>query len=108
MAHEKDKALIEKLGGPRAVAELLGYERDGGVQRVQNWMSRGIPASIKVAHPDLFLAGLDTKPWDGKSERRVGVADRRKSGSSKKPGTKTASKPARRPKGGDKQPRVQP
>lgn len=77
MAHEKDKALIIKLGGPRAVSDLLGFEPDGGVQRVQNWMTRGIPASIKIAHPDLFLAGLNTEPWDGK-ERRGAAPGRRK------------------------------
>jgi hypothetical protein len=52
---EHDKALIERLGGPAKVAELLGYEKDGGTQRVHNWTSRGIPAKVKLERPDLFL-----------------------------------------------------
>jgi hypothetical protein len=67
MANAKDKALITKLGGPRAVCEMLGYELDGGLQRVQNWMTRGIPAAIKLSRPDLFLPAL--MPWDGKERR---------------------------------------
>ncbi len=51
-----DKKLIEELGGPTKVAELLGYDKaHGGVQRVQNWMTRGIPPKEKLARPDLFL-----------------------------------------------------
>lgn len=54
-----DKALIEKLGGPSKVAELLGYDKkSGGVQRVQNWITRGIPAEVKLAHPGIFLKDL--------------------------------------------------
>jgi hypothetical protein len=53
---EHDKALIERLGGPAKVAELLGYEKDGGTQRVHNWTARGIPAKVKLERPDLFLA----------------------------------------------------
>ncbi len=51
----KDKILIKELGGPAKVAEMLGYEKAGGVQRVQNWIARGIPAKVKIEHPDLFL-----------------------------------------------------
>lgn len=50
-----DWALIVKHGGPAKVAELLGYAKDGGVQRVQNWKARGIPPAVKLAHPELFL-----------------------------------------------------
>lgn len=50
-----DKKLIEDLGGPTKVCELLGYEKHGGVQRVQNWLTRGIPPRVKLDHPDLFL-----------------------------------------------------
>lgn len=51
-----DAKLIESLGGAAKVAELLGYDKTaGGVQRVHNWTSRGIPAKVKVEHPDLFL-----------------------------------------------------
>jgi hypothetical protein len=63
MAHEQDKALILRLGGPKAVAERLGYEGQGGVQRVINWMNRdsGIPAAVKLQYPNLFLADLTKK-----------------------------------------------
>jgi hypothetical protein len=57
-----DKKLIESLGGPTRVAELLEYDKSsGGVQRVQNWLKRGIPAAIKVAHPEIFLKHLINK-----------------------------------------------
>lgn len=53
-----DAELIKALGGSTKVAELLGYDKaSGGVQRVQNWISRGIPASVKLQHFDLFVRG---------------------------------------------------
>jgi len=45
-----DKELIESLGGPAKVAARLGYT----VQRVQNWKERGIPAQVRLDHPDVF------------------------------------------------------
>lgn len=52
-----DSTLIDGLGGPAAVAKLLGYDKvSGGTQRVHNWRTRGIPAKVKVERPDLFLA----------------------------------------------------
>ena len=54
---DNDKQLIESLGGPAKVAELLGYDKQGGVQRVHNWMTRGIPPRVKLERPDLFLSG---------------------------------------------------
>ena len=51
-----DAELIKSLGGPTRLAELLGYDKAaGGVQRVQNWTTRGIPAAVKLQRPDLFL-----------------------------------------------------
>ena len=50
-----DKELIHHLGGPAKLAARLGFEK-GGAQRVHNWMVRGIPASIKVQFPSLFLS----------------------------------------------------
>jgi hypothetical protein len=51
-----DKKLIMNLGGPTKVAELLGLDKaKGGIQRVQNWITRGIPPKEKLARPDLFL-----------------------------------------------------
>ncbi len=44
----EDGALIEALGGPAKVAELLGYEKHGGTQRVHNWITRGIPSKVKL------------------------------------------------------------
>lgn len=55
---EADRALIAALGGPAKVAERLNYQKLGGVQRVQNWTVRGIPAAVKVRHPDLFMPEL--------------------------------------------------
>jgi hypothetical protein len=49
-----DSDLIRKLGGPAKVAELLGLGQ-WGVQRVHNWLSRGIPSKVKLERPDLFL-----------------------------------------------------
>lgn len=51
-----DAQLIKDLGGPAQVAELLGYDKAaGGVQRVQNWIARGIPSKVKVERPDIFM-----------------------------------------------------
>lgn len=63
-----DSELIENLGGPTKVAELLNFDKAGGVQRVQNWIARGIPAQVKVDHPEIFMRdwsaakGLNNQP----------------------------------------------
>lgn len=50
-----DKELIRALGGPAAVARLIGLNPSkGGTQRVQNWTYRGIPAAIRLQHLDVF------------------------------------------------------
>lgn len=46
-----DKELIALLGGTTAVAKKLGIS----AQRVHNWLTRGIPASIKLKYPKIFL-----------------------------------------------------
>ena len=46
-----DKQVILDLGGISAVARLLKTSP----QRVWNWTKRGIPARMKIAHPELFL-----------------------------------------------------
>ena len=51
----RDSELIDKLGGVTALAVRLGFEKQGGVQRVQNWKLRGIPARVKLQWPDIFL-----------------------------------------------------
>jgi hypothetical protein len=44
----EDAALIDRLGGPSKLAKRLRYDpKKGGVQRVQNWKIRGIPASVE-------------------------------------------------------------
>lgn len=58
-----DRDLIKSLGGVTKVAELLGYDKAGGAQRVQNWTNRGIPPSIKVSRPDLFMPELEFKAF---------------------------------------------
>jgi len=61
-----DAQLIQHLGGPAKVAELLGIDKNGGVQRVFNWITRGIPPRVKLERPDLFLPHL--KPVDKRSK----------------------------------------
>lgn len=56
-AVEADRALIDKLGGPTALARRLSFGI-GGAQRVSNWRVRGIPPKVKLQHPDLFLGHL--------------------------------------------------
>lgn len=46
-----DKDKIEQLGGTTAVAKKTGYSP----QRIQNWKRRGIPPSVKLEFPELFL-----------------------------------------------------
>ena len=50
-----DKELIQSLGGPAKVADLLKLTGQGRSQRVHNWMTRGIPAQIKVDFPRIFM-----------------------------------------------------
>jgi len=47
-----DKELIALLGGPTVLSKKLGF---ASPQRVHNWIYRGIPSSIKLAYPKLFL-----------------------------------------------------
>lgn len=46
-----DEKLIRDLGGSTKVANLLGYS----IQRVSNWMTRGIPSKVRLEHQDFFL-----------------------------------------------------
>lgn len=50
-----DAQLIAHHGGPTKLAKLLDFPERGGVQRIQNWITRGIPPAVKVQHPKLFL-----------------------------------------------------
>lgn len=58
MSKQTDREIIASLGGPTKVAELLNLPKYGGVQRVQNWTQRGIPAAIKVEFPRFFMPEL--------------------------------------------------
>ena len=45
--------VIELLGGPKRVAEMLGIsDKPGAIQRVVNWRRRGIPSRILIDHPE--------------------------------------------------------
>lgn len=55
-----DADLIRKLGGPKKVAQLLGFG-EGGHQRVCNWMHRGIPWRVKAERQALFTMALDAQ-----------------------------------------------
>lgn len=62
-----DKTLILALGGPSKVADMLSFKKPGGAQRVQNWMTRGIPAQQKLDRPDLFPVRTEADtPQEGK------------------------------------------
>lgn len=54
-----DKKMIEALGGPEKLAEILGYPKHGGVQRVRNWITRGIPARVMLNHRELFASAQE-------------------------------------------------
>lgn len=66
-----DWHLITALGGAQKVAEMMGYAKDGGVQRVQNWKARGIPPAVKLERPDLFLPDMRKKSAPKASAHRA-------------------------------------
>lgn len=49
-----DSEIIQNLGGATAVAKRLGLKTPDGARRVHNWITRGIPAQIRLDHPRLF------------------------------------------------------
>lgn len=57
-----DNELIAHHGGPTKFALLLGLDGAKGVRRVCNWKQRGIPPSVKVAHPEIFRAQIWAEP----------------------------------------------
>jgi hypothetical protein len=65
MTHS-DAEKIDRMGGSTKVAKLLGLTGPGGVQRVSNWRTRGIPASVKIEHKQYFLT--ETQHADSISE----------------------------------------
>ena len=58
---DRDRALIESLGGPVKLAQSLNMGRYGA-QRVSNWNRRGIPSAVKVAYPQIFMPELAPTP----------------------------------------------
>lgn len=55
-----DARLIARLGGPAELSRKLGFDpARGGVQRVQNWITRGIPPLLKYQRPDVFGTPAD-------------------------------------------------
>lgn len=47
-----DEQLIGRFGGATKLAVRLGFSlKGGGVQRVQNWKERGIPAAVERDNP---------------------------------------------------------
>lgn len=59
---ESDARLIESLGGASKLADLLGFEKQKGLQRVHNWATRGIPSHVKLKWPELFLRDSINRP----------------------------------------------
>jgi hypothetical protein len=53
-----DADLIAQLGGPSTLAKRLGFNSK---QRVHNWLTRGIPPAVKLAHPKIFLKKINKK-----------------------------------------------
>lgn len=49
-----DWALIEALGGPPKVMELLKWTKPGSLQRIHNWKDRGIPSKVKLEYQGIF------------------------------------------------------
>ena len=59
---DRDAGLIRNLGGPTKVAEAISADKRVSAQRVQNWLTRGIPSNIKVLYPHLFMPELAQAP----------------------------------------------
>lgn len=56
----KDREIIEKLGGVKAIAGALNYN----YTTVHNWLARGISKDAKIEHPEIFMPKSidDVKP----------------------------------------------
>ncbi|HEV2540231.1 MAG TPA: hypothetical protein VGU03_11040 [Frateuria sp.] len=68
-----DAALIQALGGPAEVARLLDLDpANGGVQRVQNWTSRGIPPAVRLQHLDIFGQPQTAGQGEAVQQQRAG------------------------------------
>lgn len=65
------KNLVNDLGGPTKVVELLGWQDiPGSVQRVSNWNKRGVPASVLLDFPHVFSDAYR----NGRDDRKISKA----------------------------------
>jgi hypothetical protein len=64
---ERDAVLIDRLGGPTAVAAALSIENP---QTVSNWKRRGIPLRVRVSDPFKKLASKVAKPIERRAVGR--------------------------------------
>lgn len=71
---ESDAELIKSLGGPTKVAQALSSDPPVSVQRVQNWLTRGIPSHIKVKYPQMFMPELAQVPVNSQKFATENVA----------------------------------
>jgi hypothetical protein len=49
------KKLIADIGGPTAMAALLGYDARKGGQRVHKWLTDGLPADVALHFGKMLL-----------------------------------------------------
>lgn len=62
MSTHEHAHVIDGLGGPTKVAELLGLiDTPGAVQRVSNWKRRGIPPAVILEHGDVLFRSQTTE-----------------------------------------------
>jgi hypothetical protein len=52
---EVAKKLIADIGGPTAMAALLGYDARKGGQRVHKWLVDGLPADVALHYGKMLL-----------------------------------------------------
>lgn len=48
------KEIIDRAGGPTALASLLGLSGQASVTRICNWRNRGIPSKVWLDHAVYF------------------------------------------------------
>lgn len=57
----EDKAIIDAQGGPAVLARKLMLKGPRAADRVYKWSLRGVPASIKLMYPEIFLPTMTKK-----------------------------------------------
>lgn len=48
------RELIQAAGGQTALAQKMGYDKEGGRQKVQSWVYNGIPAHVLLHNRPFF------------------------------------------------------